>query len=79
MSAAPIPAPAESPQDGLVRLLAVAFRRYARDPSTRATAARHILAAAINLHAEHEGPGETALAASEALAELARRKRRGGR
>lgn len=48
-----------SPEDGfhkgLVRLLAVAFSRYTKDPETRAVSSRHILAAAIRLHRAHVG------------------------
>jgi hypothetical protein len=66
--------------DGLLRLLNVGFRRYAREPETRAESSRLILNAAVALHAAHTSPAEAALAAAEALGPVAAsaRQRRAG-
>lgn len=54
MLADKLPPPADH-HKGLVRLLAVAFNRYTKDPDTRDISSRHILAAAIRLHRSHVG------------------------
>lgn len=69
----------ETAGTGLFRLLAVAFRRYSREPETRVAAARMILATAINLYAKHTTAGEAALLTAETLAEIGRAERQCGR
>jgi hypothetical protein len=66
--------------DGLLRLLNVGFRRFAREPETRADSSRLILLAAMRLHSAYSTPAEAALVAAEAIAPLAatERQRRAG-
>lgn len=56
--------------DGLVRLVSAAFRKYSRDPETRAYASRHLLQAAMALCAQHNDLGEVGLIAAETLTTL---------
>lgn len=64
-----------SKADGLFRLVCVAFRKYSRDPQTRAYSARHLLSCSIALCAEHNDLGAVALITAETLAELKRQDR----
>lgn len=61
--------------DGLFRLAVVAIRRYSREPSTRHLSARTLAVTAINILAAETSPGEAALIASEAFADIAQAQR----
>lgn len=58
------------------RMLSIAVRKFAGEPEMRAASTRHILRAAIALHAAYSTAADTALATAEALAPLAQAERR---
>jgi hypothetical protein len=72
------PSNEEKAGEGMFRIVSSMARRYSRDPATRTTSSRHLLIAAINLYAGHTSPGEAALMAAEAIADLAASERREG-
>lgn len=61
--------------DGLFRFVASAFRKYSRDPESRAYSTRHMVQSSLALCAEHNDLGEVALICAETLAELKRQDR----
>lgn len=69
--------PAEA-TDAVLRLASIALRRFTRDPQTRATSSLNLLRYAIRLHALETSAGAAALAAGEAIGELAVEARRRG-
>lgn len=71
------PNPETAKADGLFRLVNVATRRFSREPATRELSARMLLTAAVALYSDQTSPGEAALIAAEAVAELARIQRLG--
>jgi len=60
----------------ILRLASIALRRYTRDPDTRQSSSLNLLRYAIRLHAAETSPADAALAAGEAVGELAREARR---
>lgn len=67
--------------NALLRLINIGFRRFAREPETRAASSRAILNAAVALHSAYTSPGDASLAVVETLATLSaadRRQRRAG-
>jgi hypothetical protein len=64
--------------DGLLRLINIAFRRYARDPDSRVNSSRLMLTAALSLHAEHTTAAQAADVADQVIdaIEAAERRRR---
>jgi hypothetical protein len=61
--------------DAAFRMLSIVTKRYARDPQTRDASTRLMVLYAIALHAEATSPGDAALFAAEAVAELSRAQR----
>jgi hypothetical protein len=66
----PVPVSTNDKADGVMRMLAVAFRRYSREPETRPLSSRMLLLSALALHAEETSAGEAALVAAEGVANL---------
>jgi hypothetical protein len=64
--------------DGFLRLINIAFRRYARDPESRVNSSRIMLTAALSLHAEHTNAAQAADVADQVIdaIEAAERRRR---
>jgi hypothetical protein len=61
--------------DGLLQLISKTFRKYSRDPESRAYSSRHLLSAALALAAEHNDLGEVALITAETLTTLKQQDR----